>query len=139
MLKAADLGHLARPLAVHKEWVEVLFEEFWRLGDREREAGLDVKPLHDRAGSSPVRVAESQVWFFNAVGVPLFQALVEVLPAARCQLEAVRENCEYWEGVWSGEGCGEGEGGVHDEWEKLAQTVQLAQLSRSDYVSVIVT
>ena len=98
VLKAADLGHLARPLAVHKEWVEVLFEEFWRLGDREREAGLDVKPLHDRAGSSPVRVAESQVWFFNAVGLPLFQALVEVLPAARYQLEAVWENCEYWEG-----------------------------------------
>ena len=33
VLKAADLGHLARPLAVHKQWVEVLFEEFWRLGD----------------------------------------------------------------------------------------------------------
>ena len=39
VLKAADLGHLARPLAVHKGWVEVLFEEFWRLEDREREAG----------------------------------------------------------------------------------------------------
>ena len=98
MLKAADLGHLARPLAVHKQWVEVLFEEFWRLGDREREAGLDVKPLHDRSSSSRVKVAESQVWFFNAVGLPLFQALAEVLPAARCQLEAVRENCAYWEG-----------------------------------------
>ena len=107
VLKAADLGHLARPLAVHKEWVEVLFEEFWRLGDREREAGLDVKPLHDRAGWSPGRVAESQVWFFNAVGLPLFQALAEVLPAARCQLEAVRENCEYWEGRLEVEKAGE--------------------------------
>ena len=57
-----------------------------------------MKPLHDRAGWSPGRLAESQVWFFNAVGLPLFQALAEVLPAARCQLEAVRENCEYWEG-----------------------------------------
>ena len=32
------------------------------------------------------------------MGLPLFQALAEVLPAARCQLEAVRENCAYWEG-----------------------------------------
>ena len=58
-----------------------------------------MKPLHDRAGwrNRPFGLL-SQVWFFNAVGVPLFQALAEVLPAARCQLEAVRENCAYWEG-----------------------------------------
>ena len=47
VLKAADLGHLARPLRVHKERVEVLFEEFWALGDREAAAGLVVNPLHD--------------------------------------------------------------------------------------------
>ena len=97
VLKAADLGHLARPLRVHKEWVEVLFEEFWALGDREAAAGLDVNPLHDRLNASGVKLAESQVGFFTKVGLPLFEALVEVLPSARCQLDAVRTNLEYWE------------------------------------------
>ena len=97
MLKAADLGHLARPLRVHKEWVEVLFEEFWALGDREAAAGLDVNPLHDRLNASGVKLAESQVGFFTKVGLPLFEALVEVLPSTRCQLDAVRTNLKYWE------------------------------------------
>ena len=97
VLKAADLGHLARPLRVHKEWVEVLFEEFWALGDREAAAGLDVNPLHDRLNASGVKLAESQMGFFTKVGLPLFEALVEVLPSARCQLDAVRTNLEYWE------------------------------------------
>ena len=97
VLKAADLGHLARPLRVHKEWVEVLFEEFWALGDREAAAGLDVNPLHDRLNASGVKLAESQVGFFTKVGLPLFEALVEVLPSTRCQLDAVRTNLEYWE------------------------------------------
>jgi len=97
VLKAADLGHLARPLRVHKEWVEVLFEEFWALGDREAAAGLDVNPLHDRLNASGVKLAESQVGFFTKVGLPLFEALVEVLPSARCQLDAVRTNLKYWE------------------------------------------
>ena len=97
VLKAADLGHLARPLRVHKEWVEVLFEEFWALGDREAAAGLDVNPLHDRLNASGVKLAESQVGFFTKVGLPLFEALVEVLPSTRCQLDAVRTNLKYWE------------------------------------------
>ena len=97
VLKAADLGHLARPLRVHKEWVELLFEEFWALGDREAAAGLDVNPLHYRFNASGMKLAESQVGFFTKVGLPLFEALVEVLPSTRCQLDAVRTNLKYWE------------------------------------------
>ena len=140
VLKAADLGHLARPLAVHKQWVEVLFEEFWRLGDREREAGLDVKPLHDRASSSPVRAAESQVWFFNAVGLPLFRALVEVLPAAGRSWRLCGENCEYWEGRLEAEKAAEKVKEVSTtKVEGVAQTVQLCTAVTRLYVSVIVT
>eukprot|EP00775_Hariotina_reticulata_P007385 gene7385-7594_t len=48
-LKAADLGHLAAPPAVHRQWVAALEEENFRQGDRERAAGLAVSPLMDRA------------------------------------------------------------------------------------------
>lgn len=58
-LKAADIGHLALPRALHCTWVERLQNEFFAQGDREREAGMSISPLMDRNKSGTV--ASSQV------------------------------------------------------------------------------
>ena len=47
-LKCADLGHLAREEAVHREWVRRLEEEMFRQGDLEKARGYPVSPLMDR-------------------------------------------------------------------------------------------
>ncbi|GIL46288.1 hypothetical protein Vafri_3305 [Volvox africanus] len=57
-LKAADIGHLGEELEVHKRWLGVLEEEFFRQGDREREMGHSISPLFDRAKQG---VSKSQV------------------------------------------------------------------------------
>jgi len=49
-LKAADIGHLARPTEVHRGWVEAIQEEFWLQGDREAAMGIMVSPMCDRQG-----------------------------------------------------------------------------------------
>ena len=47
-LKCADLGHLASPQRVHRQWVHLLEEEMFRQGDLEKERGYVVSPLMDR-------------------------------------------------------------------------------------------
>eukprot|EP00899_Mesostigma_viride_P014750 jgi/Mesvir1/23276/Mv20980-RA.3 len=47
-LKVADIGHSAKPLAIHREWSQRVTEEFYRQGDRERAAQLAVSPFMDR-------------------------------------------------------------------------------------------
>ena len=44
----ADLGHLASPWEVHRQWVTRLEEEMFLQGDKERAAGMPVSPLMDR-------------------------------------------------------------------------------------------
>jgi cAMP-specific phosphodiesterase 4 len=50
-LKVADLGHNSAPLAVNIKWVDVLEEEMFQQGDKEKEQGLPVSPLCDREKS----------------------------------------------------------------------------------------
>ncbi len=57
-IKVADLGHLGEALEVHRRWLGALEEEFFRQGDRERELGLPISPLFDRAKQG---VSKSQV------------------------------------------------------------------------------
>ncbi len=64
MLKCADLGHLATPATVHRQWVQCLEEEFFRQGDREKAAGLTVSPLMDRDKAG---ITKSQVGGASAV------------------------------------------------------------------------
>ena len=62
-LKCADLGHLAAPQAVHTRWVDLLAEEFFQQGDKERKNGMKISPLMDRnvtAGISKSQVRRSQ-------------------------------------------------------------------------------
>lgn len=92
-LKCADLGHLASPRAVHREWVQHLEEEFFRQGDREKQHGLAVSPLMDREKSG---VTKSQVGFIDIVALPLFQSFAHVFQGAMPLLEAVKDNYAMW-------------------------------------------
>eukprot|EP00899_Mesostigma_viride_P017711 jgi/Mesvir1/25941/Mv20935-RA.1 len=57
-LKVADIGHAAKPLAIHQEWSRRVNEEFYLQGDAERAAGLLVSPFMDRYHNN---VPKSQV------------------------------------------------------------------------------
>ncbi|PNG93951.1 Calcium/calmodulin-dependent 3',5'-cyclic nucleotide phosphodiesterase 1A, partial [Tetrabaena socialis] len=76
-LKAADIGHLGEALEVHKRWLSVLEEEFFSQGDRERQLGLPISPLFDRAKQG---VSKSQVGFYDFVALPLLHALSSAFP-----------------------------------------------------------
>ncbi|KAG2491707.1 hypothetical protein HYH03_009870 [Edaphochlamys debaryana] len=92
-LKAADLGHLGEELEVHKRWVRVLEEEFFRQGDREQELGLPISPLFDRTKQG---VSKSQVGFYDFIALPLVHALASAFPGAQPLLACYVSNYDHW-------------------------------------------
>lgn len=59
MLKCADVMHMTQPFHKHKQWVELLTEEFFQQGDREIALGMQPMPFMNR--SKPQCVPSSQV------------------------------------------------------------------------------
>jgi len=92
-VKCSDLGHMALDWELHLQWVQRLEEEFFLQGDREKEGGLPVSFLMDRCQPGP---SGSQVGFFDAVVLPLFELLLHAAPQAEIVLKSVRENYQRW-------------------------------------------
>jgi len=94
LLKAADLGHLASPVDVHQRWVKGLEEELFRQGDREKALGLPVSLLMDRQKDG---ISKSQVGFFNAVAMPMYETLAQAFPGTSPLMNSVKANMEHWQ------------------------------------------
>ena len=71
----ADLFHNYRKFEISLRWVELLSNEFWNQGDKERELGLPISFLCDR---EDIDVPKSQVGFINTFSLPTIQEFVEV-------------------------------------------------------------
>ena len=71
----ADLFHNYRKFEISLRWVELLSNEFWNQGDKERELGLPISFLCDR---EDINVPKSQIGFLNTFSLPIIQELVEV-------------------------------------------------------------
>ncbi|GFR47060.1 hypothetical protein Agub_g8745 [Astrephomene gubernaculifera] len=92
-LKVADLGHLGEELEVHQRWLGVLEEEFFLQGDRERQLGLPISPLFDRAKQG---VSKSQVGFYDFVALPLVHALSSAFPGCQPLMRCFLANYNHW-------------------------------------------
>ena len=60
MVHCSDLSNPTKPLDIYRQWVDRLMEEFFRQGDKEREAGMDISPMCDRHNAT---IEKSQVKF----------------------------------------------------------------------------
>ncbi|KAG2425824.1 hypothetical protein HXX76_013449 [Chlamydomonas incerta] len=92
-LKCADIGHLGESFEVHKKWLTSLEEEFFRQGDRERQLGLPISPLFDRAKQG---VSKSQVGFYDFVALPLVHALSSAFPGSKPLMRCLLRNYNHW-------------------------------------------
>ena len=71
----ADLFHNYRKFEISLKWVELLSNEFWNQGDKEKELGLPISFLCDR---EDIDVPKSQVNFLKTFSLPIINELVEV-------------------------------------------------------------
>ncbi len=68
----ADISNTLKKWHLCKNWIELLFEEFFNQGDMEKQAGYTVGMLNDRC---TVNVAKSQGGFIDFVIKPAYTAL----------------------------------------------------------------
>ena len=90
-IKCADLNHMTLPPAVHKVWVTRLEEEFFAQGDRERSMEMAISPLMDRHRPG---MSVSQRGFFEAIAIPLFGRLHNILPETAAMLSGAKRNMQ---------------------------------------------
>lgn len=58
LVHCADLSNPTKPLSLYRRWVDLLMEEFFLQGDKEKEQNLDISPMCDRHNAT---IEKSQV------------------------------------------------------------------------------
>ena len=90
----ADLFHNYRKFDISLKWVELLSNEFWNQGDKEKELGLPISFLYDR---EDVDIPKSQVGFLKTFSLPIIKELVEVnVKFEQLQMNGIN-NLNMWE------------------------------------------
>ena len=94
IIHCADLGHNSKLFNISIKWVELLNNEFWIQGDKEKSMNLPVSFLCDREGYD---VPRSQVGFIKGFVIPIFDILVSIFPTLDFTLINVKNNLGKWE------------------------------------------
>ena len=94
IMKVSDISNVSRPFKLADIWCDVLSEEFWRQGDREKELGLEYSgPLMNREGQNK---AKGQVGFYNFICLPLYTLIARIFPELQVNLDSVKNNLSVW-------------------------------------------
>ncbi|XP_076355145.1 3',5'-cyclic-AMP phosphodiesterase 4C-like isoform X3 [Tachypleus tridentatus] len=97
MIHCSDLSSPTKPLEMYKKWVDLLMEEFYQQGDKEREQGLDISPMCDRHNAT---VEKSQVGFIDYIVHPLWETWADLVhPDAQDILDTLEENRDWYQNM----------------------------------------
>ena len=94
LIHAADLGHNTQKFYISIHWVELLTQEFWNQGDKEKEKNLNVSFLCDR---NNVDVPPSQVGFLRGFIINTFEILATMFPSLEFALNNAKDNIKEWQ------------------------------------------
>ncbi|KAL1516026.1 hypothetical protein AB1Y20_002639 [Prymnesium parvum] len=94
-IKFADLSHVAKPHDLHRKWTQRITEEFYQIGDRERQLGLPISPLCDRLKDT--NVAKSQIGFFRFLCIPFYSAIADLVDPHMLPFSRIKENFRAWQ------------------------------------------
>ncbi len=94
MIHLADLAHNTRLFNISLKWVELLSEEFWLQGDKEKSMNLPVSFLCDR---DSYNIPQSQVGFIKGFIIPTFDCLVDIFPSLKFTMDNAKTNLKKWE------------------------------------------
>jgi len=94
LIHAADLAHNTKLFSISLKWVELLSEEFWLQGDKEKSMNLPVSFLCDRDSYD---IPKSQIGFIKGFIIPTFETLVNAFPTLDWTLKNAKINLNRWQ------------------------------------------
>jgi hypothetical protein len=89
VLKAADISNVCKPWRIARKWGDVLMDEFFLQGDREKSESLTPAVFMDRAKTTRAKVS---INFIDYVAGLLFTEFVMMLPSAQVVLQLMASN-----------------------------------------------
>uniref|UniRef100_A0A8C5Y0A3 Phosphodiesterase n=1 Tax=Microcebus murinus TaxID=30608 RepID=A0A8C5Y0A3_MICMU len=101
MMTACDLCSVTKLWPVTKLTANDIYAEFWAEGDEMKKLGIQPIPMMDRDKKD--EVPQGQLGFYNAVAIPCYTTLTQILPHTEPLLKACRDNLNQWEKVIRGE------------------------------------
>ncbi|XP_062043006.1 cAMP and cAMP-inhibited cGMP 3',5'-cyclic phosphodiesterase 10A isoform X1 [Lepus europaeus] len=101
MMTACDLCSVTKLWPVTKLTANDIYAEFWAEGDEMKKLGIQPIPMMDRDKRD--EVPQGQLGFYNAVAIPCYTTLTQILPPTEPLLKACRDNLSQWEKVIRGE------------------------------------
>ncbi|TRY74424.1 hypothetical protein TCAL_00657 [Tigriopus californicus] len=78
MVHCSDLSNPTKPLDIYRQWVDRIMEEFFRQGDQEREAGLEISPMCDRYNAT-IEKSQARVGFIEYIVHPLWETWADLV------------------------------------------------------------
>lgn len=93
VLHTADISNPAKCWRVSKKWSDLVVEEFFNQGDREKREGLPVSPNMDRLTTQQ---DELSVNFTDFIVAPFFLALTAALPRLNTAVTEMEKNRDEW-------------------------------------------
>jgi hypothetical protein len=96
IIHSADISNPAKPNHIQKTWVDLIFIEFFKQGDLERNSKLPITLLCDRHSTN---VDKSQIGFMKFVVFPTFESLFYVIPEVSPLLDYIRINLKKYEEI----------------------------------------
>ena len=94
LIHSADLAHNTKLFNISLKWVELLSEEFWLQGDKEKSMNLPVSFLCDRDNYN---IPNSQVGFIKGFIIPTFDCLINIFPSLKYTMDNAKTNLKKWE------------------------------------------
>lgn len=94
-LHCADVSNPAKNPRLCQRWAMLVQEEFFRQGDRERDAGLKISTFMDRRKPA---FPKSQIGFITIIVRPLFNSYCQFLSTLKPQVDwCLSANLSHWE------------------------------------------
>ena len=93
-IHAADLGHNTKLFKISLKWVELLNEEFWLQGDKEKSLGINVSFLCDRNNAN---VPKDQINFLKGFIIPTFDIMSQMFSGLNYTMENIQNNINEWQ------------------------------------------
>jgi len=90
----ADLSNPAKMNTIFIKWTDLVYQEFFAQGDKEKELGMNYSMLCDR---NTTNIHKSQVGFISFIVMDQFEVMLNICPEIKVYMDNLKMNLKYCE------------------------------------------